>query len=90
MKDTFGAYLTAYDMMDSALNHRCSDKEPSLISDDYKDLRLMRFEIGVKCQHCDESFRVAVRRLRNTIHDPRLKKLSRKYPYMELLKIMKT
>jgi hypothetical protein len=88
-KVEFGTYPTAYDMMDAALNHRCCDKEPSLIADDYKDTRLMRLEIGVKCQHCGESFRIAVRRLRTTMHDPRLKNLSRKYPYMDLLKIMK-
>lgn len=88
-KVEFDTYTTAYDMMDAALNHRCSEQEPSLVADDYKDIRLMRLEVGVKCQHCNESFRIAIRRLRNTIHDPRLKMLSGKYPYMDLLKIMK-
>jgi hypothetical protein len=88
-KVEFDTYATAYDMMDAALNHSCSDQEPSLIADNYKDMRLMRLEIGVKCQHCDESFRIAVRRLRNTMHDSRLKALSKRHTYMDLLKIMK-
>tara|TARA_R110000824_G_scaffold12226_8_gene53683 strand:- start:280 stop:552 length:273 start_codon:yes stop_codon:yes gene_type:complete len=85
----FDTYATTYDMMNAVLTHRCADEDPKIVDDSYSDPKLMRYEVGVKCVHCSESFRIAIRRLRTTYRDPRIKELSDKYPYMDLLKMKK-
>jgi len=68
-KVEFDTYATFDDLMYAVKNHHCSDEEPIFINDDYKDIKLMRLELGFKCTHCSESFRIAVRRLRTAFCD---------------------
>jgi len=74
-KDTFGTYLTVYDLFSATLCHdqKNPDCKGNIKQDDYRDDKLARYEIGWKCTKCGESWRIAVRRLRNTMNDPRLK-----------------
>ena len=72
-------YLTVYEMLVQALNHECSGSK-KFSPDNTKD------DVGIKCLECEDSFKISVRRLRNTMKDPRLAELVQEYKYMDLLK----
>ena len=73
-----GAYLTAYDLLKSLFFHMTNKndcKGSKMESDSNKE------EVGWKCSKCGDSWRISIRRLRNTIKDSRMKEFSR-YSYM--------
>ncbi len=71
--------LTVHEMLVQALNHECSGSK-KFSTDNSKE------DVGIKCLECDDSFKMSIRRFRNTMRDPRLTDLVKQYKYMDLLK----
>ena len=79
-KDKFGAYLSYYGVLRAMDRHFKAHKKckPVIFPNDFSDPSMLRFEIGWKCGSCGRSWRIAVRRLRATIHDKRIDRLERR------------
>ena len=94
-RDENGTYLVAYDLMKSMMDHmsvKSDCKGAEMVDGSLKDAKNYRNEIGWTCSKCGETWRICVRRLRNTISDRRMREFGG-YSYMrsfgDLSKILK-
>lgn len=69
-KDENGAYLTAYDLLKSLFWHMTNKNECKGFKIENNS---SKEEVGWKCSKCGDEWRIAVRKLRNTIRDNRLR-----------------
>ena len=66
-RDCFGNYISCNDLLNAIKSHSKKCIKAEFVSDDYKDMKLLRLENGFKCKKCGESFRIPIRYLRATI-----------------------